>query len=849
MKRKGKLMINKQVRRFIAFITGLLIIFTMFPMDAMASEGSQNPESSLDAEHFFRATSRLIYENWNNDFVDTIVFTVNNPTMIVDGNQMAIDPYSDTRPIIVDDMVMLPIDVIVDLAGGDIVFDVIEQTITVDAEQTIELEIGSTEAIVNGNSIYIESAPVVINGRPMVYVYEFAEYLGFEAKWNPLARELILTRDFQTMRLIVRTASHMDFSDLGASYVVRGLYDIAVLQFDTVYETQKAYALLSANSNVVWVEPDLIISPFAHSDVSIGYYYPFGVTEISIANTPRSWGVDRIGATRYAQYLVSAGRTTQPIVVAVIDTGVFAGHPFFQGRLVSIGRCFITNTDNAYDANGHGTHVAGTVVDSTPGLNNIRILPVKVIGSDGRGTSLAFGNGIRWSASQANVLNMSLGGQGQDNWITESVLYAINTHGATMVAAAGNANADAANVTPANIPQVIAIAAVDSENRPASFSNWGSPPIDIAAPGVNIDSTSLAGGFILDSGTSMSAPHVSAAVAMYILDNPALSPAQIQAAFRSYVTVPSGWNTAYGTGILNLDLAPRSVQLFTGWAVVEGGNRAFYQNGVRVGQGQAGPDGLFFAQGLVTPFGTADFLFNNQGHLLTGLWSYGNQWHYFDSAHGTRLLSGVSGWWGWELPPGQLYFLYPNGTRAENELATLSWVCSYGGPTQASYLFDADGFLVTEFEYDLAAGLSVHSAFGEWHVMATHSFNRVANFHEANGGGWLQPWPGALRYLVVDGTLLTGPATIVDGQTTIPAGQLESAWTILYGNEFLFSVDGYLQFGWVYADGVPVAYIGANGIRVPMPMSAHNYAVVWYIPDITDVSQTDKLMVDEHIND
>jgi len=62
-------------------------------------------------------------------------------------------------------------------------------------------------------------------------------------------------------------------------------------------------------------------------------------------------------------------------------------------------------------------------------------------------------------------------------------------------------------------------------------------------------------------------------------------------------------------------------------------------------------------------------------------------------------------------------------------------------------------------------------------------------------------------------------------------------------------VDGYLQFGWVYADGVPVAYIGANGIRVPMPMSAHNYAVVWYIPDITDVSQTDKLMVDEHIND
>ena len=252
--------------------------------------------------------------------------------------------------------------------------------------------------------------------------------------------------------------------------------------------------------------------------------------------------------------------------------------------------------------------------------------------------------------------------------------------------------------------------------------------------------------------------------------------------------------------------------LLNGWHQVEGGNLAFYQNGVRVGLG-SGING-YFAADLQTPHGIADFFFNNQGHLVRGLVSYGGAWHYFDTIHGTRHFSGVSGWWGWGLAPGQLRYLNADGTWAANELKTIIWNCNYGGLTQASYLFDANGFLVTDFEFDLAGGLSVHSAFGEWHVMATHSFNRVGNFNIANGGGWLQPRPGVLRYLFADGTYLTGPATVVNGQTTIPANQLESVWTIMAGHEFLFCVDGYLQFGWVYMNGNRVAYIGANGIRV-----------------------------------
>jgi len=249
-----------------------------------------------------------------------------------------------------------------------------------------------------------------------------------------------------------------------------------------------------------------------------------------------------------------------------------------------------------------------------------------------------------------------------------------------------------------------------------------------------------------------------------------------------------------------------------GWYLSDG-NMVFYQNGVRVGQDQAGPNGKYFAQNLVTPYGTADFLFDNQGHLLTGLRSYGNEWHYFHTTHGSRLLSGISDWWGWQLAPGQLRYLHADGTWAADELITITWDCNYGGLSQAMYLFDGAGFVVTDFDFDLGNGLSVYSAFGEWHVMATYSFNRVANFNVANGGGWIQPSPGVLRYLLPDGTYVTGPAVVVNGRTTIPAHLFDTAWTTISGHEFLFCVNGYLQFGWVYVDGVRVAFINASGVR------------------------------------
>ena len=108
--------------------------------------------------------------------------------------------------------------------------------------------------------------------------------------------------------------------------------------------------------------------------------------------------------------------------------------------------------------------------------------------------------------------------------------------------------------SPAFIASAITVSATDMNNRGASFTNWG-PAVDIAAPGVGVNSSIPGGGFATKSGTSMAAPHVAAAAAMYILQNPDISPDALQLAFRRYVNVPSGWNSRYGSGILDLTRA------------------------------------------------------------------------------------------------------------------------------------------------------------------------------------------------------------------------------------------------------------------------------------------------------
>lgn len=210
--------------------------------------------------------------------------------------------------------------------------------------------------------------------------------------------------------------------------------------------------------------------------------------------------------------------------VAVLDTGIDPSHPMLAPRIMG-GWDFIdndpdpTDTPTGLDVNGdgvadgaygHGTHVAGIVLLTAP---RAKLLVARVLDADGRGDVRTVAAGIRWAtANGAKVINMSLGMLRPSNAIAVAI-HEATLRGVVCVASAGNWGASTPLEWPGANPEVISVAADDANNRPASFTSYG-PQVDICAPGVAIRSTFPGGGYRVWSGTSMSAPFVSGAVAI-----------------------------------------------------------------------------------------------------------------------------------------------------------------------------------------------------------------------------------------------------------------------------------------------------------------------------------------------
>ncbi len=216
------------------------------------------------------------------------------------------------------------------------------------------------------------------------------------------------------------------------------------------------------------------------------------------------------------------------ITVAVIDTGVSKVPDLRETEFVE-GYDFVNDRSNAEDDNGHGTHVAGTIAQSTNnnyGVAGIaykaKIMPLKVLSGTGGGTVGDIAEAIRFAVdNKADVINMSLGGGGETQVMKEAIEYAYSK-GVVIVAAAGNADDNSA-AYPARFPHVIGVSAVDASGNKAPYSNFGAG-IDIAAPGGSdtgkiIQETidPAQGGepaFLGFQGTSMAAPHVAGVVAL-----------------------------------------------------------------------------------------------------------------------------------------------------------------------------------------------------------------------------------------------------------------------------------------------------------------------------------------------
>src|SRR5918996_1423755 len=213
-----------------------------------------------------------------------------------------------------------------------------------------------------------------------------------------------------------------------------------------------------------------------------------------------------------------------------------------SGKVV-LGVDIVNRDSNPHDDNGHGTAAAGVLAART---NNVRgqagvcwrcaIMPVKVLAADGRGTTTAIAAGILWAVAHgADVINLSLGGTGTTQALTDAVVHAAS-EGVVIVAAAGN-NGNRTAFYPAAYPEVISVAGTTPSDRRYEWSNYGSW-VQVAAPGCNV-APDAGGGYVNFCGTSSAAPVVSGIAGLTYSLRPALSKSSFENALSS-TAVPVG---------------------------------------------------------------------------------------------------------------------------------------------------------------------------------------------------------------------------------------------------------------------------------------------------------------------
>ncbi|GAA3786082.1 S8 family serine peptidase [Streptomyces phyllanthi] len=378
----------------------------------------------------------------------------------------------------------------------------------------------------------------------------------------------------------------------------------------TKKDVSDVIAEYQADPQVAYVVPDRLNKPLATPN-DTEYSKQWDLFEATAGmNVPGAWDIN----------------TGSGVTVAVIDTG-YVTHSDLAANIVG-GYDFIADTAVANDGNGrdsnpadpgdwtaanecaagdpasssswHGTHVAGTiaaVTNNSKGVAgiayNAKVSPLRVLGKCG-GYDSDIIDAITWASggtvsgvpantNVAKVINMSLGGGGACTSATQSAINAAVNRGTTVVVAAGNSNANAANYSPASCSNVISVAALNRSGSKASYSNYGSV-VDIAAPGGQT-STGTANGILstLNSGTqgpssesyayyqgtSMAAPHIAGLAALVKSANSSLTPAQIESAIKTNSrALPGTCSGGCGAGLAD---AAKTVQAVSGSGGSTGG--------------------------------------------------------------------------------------------------------------------------------------------------------------------------------------------------------------------------------------------------------------------------------------
>jgi subtilisin len=313
------------------------------------------------------------------------------------------------------------------------------------------------------------------------------------------------------------------------------------------------------------------------ADPAVAFVAADGIVRATEQTLPR--GVRRIDAPRNTTAHIDGSDDRVNADVAIFDTGIDKSHPDLN---VAGGyNCSSTNRAAWGDGNGHGTHVAGTVgaLDNGSGVvgvaPGVRLWAVRILGSDGSGLISWYVCGMDWIAAQRDptdptrplieAVNMSVAKSGSDDHncgytnkdAMHKAICRLVASGVTVVAAAGNNSFNAARLIPASYDEVITVSALadtdgvpgalggnacyswgsyDKDDTYANFSNYGAD-VDIIAPGKCIWSTLPGNRYGYSSGTSMAAPHVTGAAALWLASRPGRTPAEAKAAIQAAGTL------------------------------------------------------------------------------------------------------------------------------------------------------------------------------------------------------------------------------------------------------------------------------------------------------------------------
>ncbi len=344
---------------------------------------------------------------------------------------------------------------------------------------------------------------------------------------------------------IVRT---LDFIDA----VVVEVPPHRVTVLDTRLRSETRVARVEPDPRINWLKdaaPSFAQAPFADIHFSRFKHAGPDLARMGSGSQTIPWGVRRVDAPE--AWPKSRG---QGVKVCVIDTGIDYRHPDLKANVKGGWNVLDKSADFA-DDNGHGTHVAGTIAALDNAIGVVGVAPeaelygVKVLASDGSGTFDDVIAGMQWAVQhRMQVVSMSLAAdQGLES--LRLAVAAMAKAGIVLVAAAGNSGSDVEY--PAAYPGAIAVAAMDSSNHAAYFSSRG-PQVAFIAPGVDVESTYLGGGYQRLDGTSMAAPHVSGLAALAIAARGYTdAPDVLQALERAAEPLPGVLRDAQGAGVID----------------------------------------------------------------------------------------------------------------------------------------------------------------------------------------------------------------------------------------------------------------------------------------------------------